>query len=50
LEVQKGIVQRIKRVQEEIAQEQKKARRLAAEVEREVEEMILGVRPVASPA
>jgi type I restriction enzyme S subunit len=46
LEVQRGIARCVEERRTEIAQEGEKARNLAASVEQEVEEMILGVRPV----
>ena len=46
LDVQQQIVQRVQEKRAVIARERERARQLAAAVEREVEEMIIGVRPV----
>jgi len=46
LDVQWKIVRNVEKRRAEIAQRQGKARRLAVAIEREVEEMIVGIRPV----
>jgi restriction endonuclease S subunit len=46
LDEQSKIVHGVEGIREEIAQEQEKTSRLAAEVQQEVEEMILGTRAV----
>jgi type I restriction enzyme S subunit len=46
LDVQRRIVMNVEKRRAEIAQEQKKARRLAVAIEQEAEEMILGIRQV----
>jgi type I restriction enzyme S subunit len=46
LDEQRNIVHQVQGLRIEIAREQEKARSLAAEVQQEVEEMILGTRPV----
>jgi hypothetical protein len=48
--MQQAIMQRVAEGRTAIVQEKEKARRLTVAVEKEIEEMILGVRPVPETA